>query len=157
MRNFIGVSRPPSLTLFCIRNCYIDVYFPNNPSAPPPDLKVQGRILGNTINTFSILLSEASSSLTHYRGKKKYELCLLSQYFSGQTFEQIKATLKDEKARSHLPGCLPNGASVDECKILWDCIFRFDQCSETSYWDGPLRKAHVKKTLKRSSRTSDMT
>ena len=42
---------------------------------------------------------------------------------------------------------LSNGAAADECKNLWNCIFKHDHCSETSCWDRPLRKAHVKKHL----------
>ena len=145
----MGVSRPPPLSLFCIHYCNVDVYFLNNPP-PPPHLKVQGHILGNTINTFFNLLSAASGPLTHFRGKngeKKYELCLVSQYFSSQTFEQIKATLKNNQARRRIPGCLSNGAAADEFKNLWNCIFKHDHCSKSSCWDGPLRYAHVKKHL----------
>ena len=52
--------------------------------------------------------------------------------------------MRDDRS---IPGCLPNGATTVECTKLWNCIFKQDHCSETSCWDGPIRKEHVKKHL----------
>ena len=82
-----------------------------------------------------------------YKGGKKFELCLASQYLRGKMFKQIEAILKDKEAKRRIPNCLQNGGSTDESKFLRNHIFKFDDCSKSGCWDAGIRYPHVKKHL----------
>ena len=142
--------------------CNVDVYFPNNPQVPPlldctyinaRSSRSYPRKHCKHIYLVCIILLGASGAsgasgcgpLTHFRGKRKFELCRASQYLRGKTFREIQRIVEDRIAKCDIPSCLPSEESTKECKLLIECIFKHDDCSNNAYHNRCIRYAHVSK------------